>query len=262
VSEVDPALSRAEREALAELALRLGDDRLILGHRLSEWCGHAPVLEEELALANVALDCLGHASTLLALAGELEGRGRSADELAFLRDAREFRNCLLVEQPNGDFAVTMVRQLLFDQADLLFYEGLQASRHAGLAGFAARAVREIRYHVRHARAWWLRLGDGTDESRRRMEAALEELWRFTGELFATDELERGLAAAGLAPDRAALASRWEEALRAVAAGARLRLPGAGPLHAGGGRRGIHGESLGLLLAEMQVLARTHPGASW
>lgn len=262
MSEADPDLGCSEREALAELALRLGDDRLILGHRLSEWCGHAPVLEEELALGNVALDCLGHASTLLALAGELEGRGRSADALAFLRDAREFRNCLLVEQPNGDFAATMVRQLLFDQSDLLYYEGLQASRHAGLAGFAAKAAHEIRYHLRHARAWWLRLGDGTQESHRRMEAALEELWRFTGELFVMDELERGLVAAGLAPDRATLEPRWSEEVRAVATESGLRLPEGGAAHPGGGRRGIHGEALGHLLAEMQVLPRSHPGASW
>ena len=262
MSDAGQDLSREERAALAELALRLGDDRLILGHRLSEWCGHAPVLEEELALANVALDCLGHASTLLALAGELEGRSRSADALAFLRDAREFRNCLLVEQPNGDFAATMVRQLLFDQADLLYYEGLQASRHAGLAAFAAKAAQEIRYHLRHARAWWLRLGDGTEESHRRMEAALEELWRFTGELFAMDELERRLLAAGLAPDRAALEPGWREELGAVAVQAGLHLPESANMHAGGGRRGIHGESLGHLLAEMQVVARTHPGASW
>lgn len=262
MSEAGVDLSPEEREPLAQLVLRLGDDRLILGHRLSEWCGHAPILEEELALGNVALDCLGHASALLALSGELEGRGRSADALAFLRDAREFRNCLLVEQPNGDFAATMVRQLLFDQSDLLYYEELQASRHAGLADFAAKAAQEIRYHLRHARAWWLRLGDGTPESRRRMETALDELWRFTGELFAMDELERGLVAAGLAPDREALEARWRQEVRAVAAESGLRLPEGGASHPGGGRRGLHGEALGHLLAEMQLLARSHPGASW
>src|SRR5437762_3159364 len=170
-----------------EYLLRLGDDRLVLGHRLSEWCGHAPILEEDIALANIALDCIGHASALLHLAGEVEGKGRTADDLAYFRDAMDFRNCLLVEQPNGDFAFTIARQFFFDAYSFHLYQALQECRHPELAAIATKAVKEVRYHLRHSTEWTRRLGDGTEESHQRIQNAFEELWPFTDELFVMDE---------------------------------------------------------------------------
>jgi ring-1,2-phenylacetyl-CoA epoxidase subunit PaaC len=229
--------------ATFESLLRLGDDRLVLGHRLSEWCGHAPILEEDIALSNIALDLLGQAAGFLALAGAREGRERDADALAFRRDPTEFRNCLLVEQPNGDFAQTIVRQVLHDAAALPELERLAASDDADLATLCARAAKETRYHVRHARGWFVRLGDGSDESHRRMQHALDALWIFTPELYAGSE--------GLRAEIDALVEQ-----------ATLRLPDAPELPAGGGRSGVHTEHLDHLLSEMQSVARAHPGAKW
>lgn len=247
--------------APAEYLLRLADDRLVLGHRLSEWCGHAPILEEDIALANIALDLVGQATALLTLAAAREGQGRSADDLAYFRDAREYRNVQLVELPKGDFAVTIVRQFLFDVHGLLFYDGLQRSADAELAAIAAKAHKEIRYHARHSAQWVLRLGDGTAESHARAQAALDELWRFTGELTLADALDRRMTAEGIAPDLDAVRDAWRAQVGTVLAEATLTPPKDGwPMQ--GGRQGLHTEHLGHMLAEMQSVARAHPGASW
>ena len=250
--------------ALFEYLQRLGDDRLILGHRMSEWCGHGPILEEDIATANVALDLIGQATMLLRLAGEVEGKGRDEDALAYWREAVEFRSCLLVEQPNGDFGHTVVRQFLFDVHAVLLLDGLTRSTHAGLAGIAAKALKEAKYHVRHSGDWMLKLGDGTDESHRRVQRSLDDLWRFTPELFATDAIDREMIAAGIAPDPAVLQPQWNAIVRDVIERATLQHPGEAPSRgsARGARQGAHSEHLGHLLAEMQIVARSHPGASW
>jgi ring-1,2-phenylacetyl-CoA epoxidase subunit PaaC len=246
---------------LAELYVRFGDDRLVLGHRLSEWCGHAPVLEEELALGNLALDLLDQATVLLERAGSLEGRGRSADELALFRDASAFRNLLLVEQPNGDFAATIVRQYLFDVFDLHLATSLETSSDRELASFAARAAREAAYHARHSREWTLRLGDGTEESHRRTQTAIDDLWMFTRELFETDPLVERLVAAQVLSDPQALRAPWHDAVTGTFREAGLKEPNDSTFRSGG-RRGMHGECLDRLLSEMQSVARAFPGASW
>ena len=240
--------------------LRLGDDRLVLGHRLSEWCGHGPVLEEDIALANVALDLIGQATHFLKLAGQVEGKGRDEDALAYLRDAIAYRNVKLVELPNGDFGRTIVRQFLFDAWSVLLLEKLQGTAHAELAGIAGKAYKEARYHVRHSGEWVLRLGDGTEESHRRAQTALDELWPYTGELVAADEVDRALAGT-VAPDPAALEPAWRDLVSDVVRRATLTLPADGYMHSGG-RQGRHTEYLGHLLDEMQILARSHPGAKW
>ena len=245
---------------LFEYLLRLGDDRLVLGHRLSEWCGHGPVLEEDIALANVALDLIGQATHFLRLAGQVEGKGRDEDALAYLRDGIAYRNVKLVELPNGDFGRTIMRQFLFDVWSVLLLDGLRRAAHPELAGIAAKAHKEARYHVRHSGDWVLRLGDGTEESHRRAQTALDELWPYTGELFATDEVDRALAGT-VAPDAAALEPAWRHVVSDVVRRATLTLPVDGFMHSGG-RQGRHTEHLGHLLDEMQVLARSHPGAKW
>jgi ring-1,2-phenylacetyl-CoA epoxidase subunit PaaC len=250
----------SQEDALFEYLLRLGDDRLVLGHRLSEWCGHGPVLEEDIALANVALDLIGQATNFLRLAGQVEGKGRDEDALAYFRDAIDYRNIKLVELPNGEFGRTVVRQFLFDAWSVLLLDGLQQADHTELAGIAAKAHKEARYHVRHSGEWLLRLGDGTEESHRRAQTALDELWPYTGELFAADEVDRLLAGA-IAPEPAALEPAWRDVVSDVVRRATLTLPADGYMHAGG-RHGRHTEHLGHLLAEMQILARSHPGAKW
>ena len=257
----DTATSGRVDDPLVEYLLRLGDDRLVLGHRLSEWCGHAPILEEDIALGNVALDLVGQATALLDLAGAAEGRGRDADALAYLREAVEFRNVLLVELPRGDFAVTMVRQFLFDAHDVHLTAALARSAHDGLAGVMAKAHKEARYHVRHSGEWVVRLGDGTAESHRRAQAALDATWRYADELFAADAVDAALLAQGIAADPATLRPLWERTVAEVLDAATLRPP-TGGFAARGGRQGRHTEHLGLLLAEMQIVARSHPGARW
>jgi ring-1,2-phenylacetyl-CoA epoxidase subunit PaaC len=248
-------------DATFEYLLRLGDDRLILGHRLSEWCGHAPILEEDIALANIALDLIGQASLLLGLAGKVEGQQRDADALAYLRDAVEFRNALLVELPKGDFAVTIVRQLFYSVFALLQAEALQRSSNQELAGIAAKGVKESRYHVRHSADWVLKLGGGTLESRSRTQRAVDDLWRYTGELFLADDVDRAVAASGVGVDPSTLESAWSSTVRDVLGRAGLTIPDT-PYMQRGGRTGRHTEHLGHLLSEMQILARSHPGASW
>lgn len=255
------ATTTAAPADLHAYALRLGDDALVLAQRLGEWSARAPELEEDLALTNIALDLLGQARMLLTYAGEVEGAGRDEDALAYLRDERAFVNALLVEQPNGDFAHTIVRQLLFSTYQHALYTRLAESADATLAAIAAKAVKEVAYHVDHARQWTLRLGDGTAESRARMEAALAQLWPYSAELFAADALSDRLVAAGAGVDPAALRDgvmgEVEETLRA----ATLDPPNDG-WEPGGGRDGRHTESFGLLLAELQHLHRSHPGATW
>jgi ring-1,2-phenylacetyl-CoA epoxidase subunit PaaC len=243
--------------AVATYALRLGDDALTLAQRLGEWIARAPQLEEDVALGNIALDLMGQARTLLSYAGSFDGR--SEDDLAYLRDERDFLNLQLVEQPNGDFAVTIARQLLFSTYQLALYERLQHSADATLAGVAAKAVKEVAYHRDHATQWTLRLGDGTEESQRRMRAGLERVWPFADELFRTDEVVESLD--GVAADPAALRPEWAEYVDAVLREATLTRPQTWTAP-GGGRQGIHTEAFGYLLAEMQHLHRSHPGASW
>jgi len=246
---------------LADYAMRLGDDSLVLGQRLTEWCGHAPALEVDLSLANMGLDLIGQAMLFLGLAGEIEGKSRDADRLAFHRDVLAFRNCLLVEQPNGDFARTMARQWLFSTYQRLHFDALARSADPRLAEIAVKAVKEVRYHVELSSDWVIRLGDGTDESRARMIDGLDWHWRFVGELFQMDPLEAELAARGIAVDRAALRPGFDAAVEAVLAEASLPAP-VYPRAVLGGRKGHHTEHLGHLLAQMQYLPRAYPDAVW
>jgi ring-1,2-phenylacetyl-CoA epoxidase subunit PaaC len=255
------ATSGVSDNATFEYLLRLADDRLVLGHRLSEWCGHAPILEEDIALANIALDLVGQASMLLKLAGEIEGKGRSEDTLAYFRDTIEFRNAQLVELPNGDFATTIVRQFLFDAWDVLLLERLTSASNETLAGIAAKALKEAKYHLRHSAEWVRMLGDGTAESHQRAQRALDELWPYTAELFLTDDIDRSAIAAGIGVDVEAFRTRWRETVDRVMAEATLTIPKDG-FAPRGGRIGRHTEHLGRMLADMQSLARAHPGASW
>lgn len=247
--------------ARLDSVIALADDALVLAHRLSEWSGQAPTLEEDIALSNLGLDLLGQARALYAYAGELEGRSRDEDDFAYLRDAAAFRNCLLVEQPNGDFAVTITRQFLFASYLRAYYEALAQSTDPRLAEIAAKAVKEMAYHVRHCGEWVIRLGDGTAVSKARLTAALDDLWGYTGELFEMSEAEARLAALGIVPDRAALSAAWAAGVGRVLTEATLVLPSNRYMHTGG-RRGRHSEHLGHLLADMQVLARAHPDAAW
>jgi len=241
--------------------VRLADDRLVLGHRTSEWCGHGPILEEDIALANIALDLLGEATLFYKLAADAEGKGRNEDALAYLRDAIDFRNVLMVELPKGDFGFTIVRQLFFSVYSSLQMEALQRSTNADVAGVAAKALKESRYHVRHAAQWVVTLGDGTDESHARAQRAVDELWRYTGEMFLTDEVDEAAVAAGLGVDPSTLERAWRDQIDDVLARATLTTPSVTYMQRGG-RQGRHTEHLGHLLSEMQILARSHPGASW
>jgi ring-1,2-phenylacetyl-CoA epoxidase subunit PaaC len=255
----------AGRSALTAYALALGDDALILAHRCGEWISNAPQLEEDVALANIGLDLLGQARTLLTYAGEVEGgadgKGRSEDDLAYLRDERRFTNVQLVELPNQDYAVTTARLLAFSTYQLALYEGLTASTDATLAAIAAKAVKEVAYHRDHATSWVVRLGDGTDVSHDRMQAGLERVWPYIGELFDASWIETALVEHGVAVDVRALRPGWEEYVRGVLDESTLAWPEVAQRPTGG-RRGIHTEAMGYLLAEMQHLHRSHPGARW
>ena len=267
---------------VASTALRLGDDALICSHRLCEWSAKAPAIEEDIALANIALDLLGQARTLLTYAGATDGTGRSEDDLAYLRDERDWVNCLLVEQPNGDFAVTMARQLYFSAYQLVIYRRLLDSSDPTLAAVAGKAVKEVTYHLDHAASWVIRLGDGTDESHRRMQAGLDAMWPYTFELFEDDALLAGSSPGGLDDDSGSspggssqgaptpstaeasfgpLQPDWEALVLPVIAEATLSVPST-TWQPSGGRSGQHSEHFGYLLAEMQHLHRSHPGATW
>ena len=249
------------QDALFEYLLRLGDNALILGHRLSEWCGHSPALEEDLALSNVALDLIGQTQLWLNLAGEIEGKGRDADKLAYLRDARDFRNLLLVEQPNGDFAATMARQFYFDAWHYLLLRELTGSKDARIAEIAAKGLKEVTYHLERSRDWILRLGDGTEESHRRMQEAIDDLWMYTGEMFESDEVDQAMVRDGVGPDLSSLHEPWLGLMRSTAEEATLTLPQPGWAQRGG-KRGMHSEHLGYILADLQFLQRAYPNATW
>ncbi|QTN38330.1 phenylacetate-CoA oxygenase subunit PaaC [Cryomorphaceae bacterium] len=249
------------KEALFHYALRMGDNSLILGHRLSEWCGHGPILEQDIALINVALDLIGQSRSYLSYAGELEGEGRSEDDLAYLRREREFRNVLLTELPNGDFGRTLVRQFLFDVFHYLQLERLTESSDEQLAAIATKSLKEVTYHLRYSSEWMIRLGDGTEESHRRVQEPLNDLWAYTGEMFEMDDVDETLVGVGIAPDLASLKPAWENKVREILTEATLDVPESGWMHSGG-RKGVHSEHLGYLLSELQYLQRSIPNAKW
>ncbi len=252
--------------AHAQYVLRLGDNALVLGQRLAEWCGHGPVLEEDIAMTNIALDLIGQARLLLTHAGRLEGEGRDEDALAFLRDEQHFRNWTLLELPNGegkhdDYAVAIVRNLLYAALQVPLWQALAGSADAELAAIAAKSVKEARAHLRHASDWTIRFGDGTEESHRRAQSALERLWPYTNELWADDDTDREVEAAGIGVRPSTLKPQWDATIDAVLAEATLARP-RDSAFVSTGKRGVHSEYLGYLLAEMQSLARAHPGAQW
>lgn len=247
--------------ALNAYTIRLADNALVLGHRLSEWTGKAPMLEEELALANMALDLIGQARNLYGYAAETGGKGQSEDDIAYFRDAADWRNILLVERPRGDFAFTILRQFLYAAYMHPYLDQLMASKDETLAAVAAKSVKEMAYHVRHSAEWVIRLGDGTPESAWRLAEALADLWPFTGEMFEVDEAERALIEAGIAVDPVPLRTVWLETVDRVFREALLTRPRDGWMQSGG-RRGEHSEHLGHLLSELQFMQRTYPGATW
>jgi ring-1,2-phenylacetyl-CoA epoxidase subunit PaaC len=249
------------RQALVVFVLRMADDHLILGHRLSEWCGHAPMLEEDLAMPNMALDLIGQARALYQHAAVLEGSGRTEDDFAYLRREREFANCMMVERPNGDFAHTMLRQLYFAAFMEPMWKGMLGSSDPQLAGIAAKAVKEVAYHIRHAGEWVIRLGDGTDESASRMREAVDQLAPYLAELFESDAVTETIAEAGMAPDPSSIRPAFDRIVGPIFAEAGLeQIEVAYPKT--GGRSGIHGEAMGYLLADLQFMQRAYPGATW
>ena len=249
-------------EALFEFLLRLGDNTLILGHRVSEWCGHSPVLEEDIALANTALDLIGQTQMWLGLAGEVEGKGRDADKLAFLRDAWDFRNVLLVEMPNGDFGQTLMRQFLFDAWHSILLGRLMTSSDERIAAIAAKTSKEVTYHLERSADTVVGLGDGTEESHARMQAALDYLWPYVGEVFRGDAVDAEMVAAGIAPDPASLREEYDALVGRVLTDATLQIPESRFAHKGGKDGSFHTEHLGHLLTSMQWLQRAYPGCEW
>ena len=255
------AIPAVDQAAFFEWLLRMGDNTLILGHRVSEWCGHSPVLEEDIALANTALDLIGQTQFWLGLAGEVEGKGRTADNLAYLRDAAAFRNVLLVERPNGDFGKTLMRQFLFDAYHIEMLRALVTSSDPRVVEIAQKALKEVSYHFERSADLVIRLGDGTEESHRRMQKALDDLWPYTAEMFLADSADEAVAAAGIAPLPSALKAAWDSSISEVLAEATLVAPDGSYQHKGG-KRGIHTEHLGYILADMQFLQRAYPNAVW
>ncbi len=247
---------------LFEYLCRMGDNTLVLGHRVSEWCGHAPVLEEDIALANTALDLIGQTTLWLDLAGEVEGAGRDADKLAFHRDVWDFRNLLLVEQPNGDFGQTMMRQFLFDAWHLLQLKALMGSSNAQIAAIAEKSSKEVTYHLERATDTVVGLGDGTEESHNRMQAALDKLWPYVGEMFTSDDVDAAMVDAGIAPDPASLRPAFDALLDDVFTAATLVKPQDDFGHKGGKSGKRHSEHLGHMLTQMQWLQRAYPDATW
>jgi ring-1,2-phenylacetyl-CoA epoxidase subunit PaaC len=245
-----------------EYLLRQGDNALILSQQLSQLCGKGPALEEDMALTNVALDLLGQTRMWLTYAGELEGQGRDEDRLAYLRDVREFRNCLLLEQPNGDYAQVMVRQFLFDTWHYFLMRGLLTSSDPRIAEIAEKSIKEVTYHLRRSGDLVVRLGDGSDVSHAKMQAAVDELWTYTGEMFLYDEADGAMVAQGVAPEPEALRAAFLQHVADVFEEATLRMPSPDAYMQRGGKQGRHGERLGYLLAEMQFLQRAYPGAEW
>ena len=255
------ANTQVSETPLVLYALRRADDALILGHRLSEWCGHAPALEEDMALANMGLDLLGQARELYSYAAKVEGRGNDEDRFAYLRDVRQYRNLLLLEQPNGDFAHTMVRQFFYAGFADLYWRAMMKSGDATLAAIAAKSEKESAYHLRHSSEWMVRLGDGTEESHARAQAAIDDLWAYTGEMFAIDDSERDLIDGSVAVDPASLHPQWLKTVSDIVGEATLALPKSDWMQQGG-RSGRHSEHLGHLLSELQSMQRTFPRATW
>ena len=246
---------------LFEYLIRLGDDSLILGHRLSEWCGHGPILEEDIAMTNIALDLVGQATSIFKYAGEVEGKGRDEDDIAFLRFDKDYKNALLVEQPNDDFGVTMMRQFLFDAFRKPLYEQLTKSSDTQLAAIAEKSLKETKYHLKHSAEWVIRLGDGTEESHGRVQEALNNLWRYTGELFFSNEVDADLLSKGVVFSSEELKATWSKTVNDVLEQATLSIPDNGWQHEGG-RKGLHSEHLGYILAELQYMQRAYPGMEW
>ncbi|HID05583.1 MAG TPA: phenylacetate-CoA oxygenase subunit PaaI [Armatimonadetes bacterium] len=253
--------TETDNDALLQYAVRLGDDALMLGHRLSEWCSRAPFLEEDLAITNVALDYLGRARMFYSYAAQREGKGRSEDDFAYLRDCRDYQNFLINELPRGDFAYTMARQFLVDAFNIELLAAITQSTDETLAAIAAKSYKESKYHLRRSSNWMLRLGNGTEESHARLQHALQELWPYAHELFEMDALEQRLAAAGIAADLAALKPAWENRLKPLLAEATIACP-VGQQAVRGGRQGLHTEHLGHMLSELQFLQRAYPGLKW
>jgi len=251
----------SEKEALYDYCLRLADTNLILGHRLSEWCGHGPVLEEDIAMTNMALDLIGQSRVLYQYAAKLEGKGRTEDDLAYLRLGHEFKNVQMAEQPNGDFADTMVRQFFFAVHGFYFLQELRNSKDATLVAHALKGLKELTYHLRHTSEWMIRLGDGTEESHTRAQAAIERIWMFTGELYTMDEVDAQLIAAGIGVDMDAIKVKADQKIKEVMDEATLTLP-TNTWMVKGGKQGRHSEHLGYILTEMQYLQRAYPGSEW
>ncbi|MES2800102.1 MAG: 1,2-phenylacetyl-CoA epoxidase subunit PaaC [Bacteroidota bacterium] len=254
-------MSNSPTSNLFEYIVRMGDDSLILGQRLSEWCGHGPILEEDIAMTNIALDLIGQATNLLEYAAKVEGKGRTADEIAFLRFERDYKNCLLVEQLNGDFGVTMMRQFLFDAFRTPFFESLQFSKDEQLSAIAAKSLKETKYHLKHSSEWIIRLGDGTVESHERVQGALDKLWRYTKELFYNDAVDVALLESGVGVDLNKIQLQWKLTVEQVFERAKLTIP-TNNWQFEGGRKGLHSEHMGFLLAEMQYMQRAYPGMEW
>ena len=254
-------MSAHHDKPLFNYLIGIADNALLCGQRLGEWVGHGPQLEEELAMANFALDYIGQARALYSYAGEVEGAGRDEDQLAFLRDSNDFHNILLVEQPNGDFAQTIARQFLFEAFYALQLAALESSTDEHLSAIAVRAGREVAYHLRHTRQWVLRLGDGTDESHRRLQSAVDRLWRYTGEMFTSDEVDLWAAETGVGPQPESLQQAWCSSVESTLAEATLKRPD-DQWMASGGKQGKHSEHHGYLLAEMQFMQRAYPESTW
>jgi ring-1,2-phenylacetyl-CoA epoxidase subunit PaaC len=250
-----------KQEALFKYSLRIADDGLILGHRLSEWCSKGPFLEEDLALSNLALDLLGRAQAMYLYAAKIEGKGHTEDDLIYLRDERHFYNHQIVELLNGDFAFTMARQVLVSACEVYFFEALSKSTDETIAGISAKTLKEVKYHLKHAHDWVLRLGDGTEESHARIQKAFNDLWMFTGELFEMDEVDQLMVKEGIGVDMAPVKLKWDKYITDLLAEATLERPADNYMQTGS-RKGIHTEHLGFLLTEMQYLQRSFPGAKW
>jgi ring-1,2-phenylacetyl-CoA epoxidase subunit PaaC len=254
-------MMNALENAKYELCLRLGDSALIIGHRLSEWCGHAPILEEDIALTNVALDFVGLSRNLLNYAAQIQNQGKTEDDLAYMRDVVSYRNALITEQPIGDFALTMARQFFYDVFTHFFYHELCKSHDITLKGIAEKAVKEIDYHLRHSTEWMYRLGDGTDESHEKLQNAVDELWMFTGDMFATDDHYALLQQNNIVPDMNSIKEAWNQKVNAVFETATIKLPQHSYMQSGS-LKGLHTEHLGFLLAEMQHVPRSYPNSNW
>lgn len=256
------AIATDNKQALLHYVLQLADTSIILAQRLGEWCGHGPVLEQDIAMSNIGLDLIGQARSLYQYAAEVQGAGKTEDDLAFLRNEREFYNLLLVEQPNGNFADTIARQFFFDAYHYYLLERLQQSSDETLAGIAAKSLKEVAYHLKWSSEWIIRLGDGTDESKSKMQAAVDNIWTYTGELTIPTSVEKQLASEGIIPDITSLKDAWQEKVSSILAEATLTMPAQGSWMQTGGKLGTHTEHLGFMLAEMQYLQRTYPGLKW